>query len=86
MPKACRVKILTKRPRKRRGFYGNKGKKNTNVNNDVNIGVDCVNGGVNSDVSGAVNIENFVNNNDCGGGGGDDPHNISVLSADTWKI
>ena len=41
MPKACRVKVLTERPRKRRGFYGNKGKKITDVNSSgVNNGVD----------------------------------------------
>ena len=49
MPKACRVKVLTKRPRKRGGFCGKKGKKD--VNKDVN--------NVNSD---DVNIENSIVN------------------------
>ena len=50
MPKACRVEVLTKKPSKRREFYGNRRKKDSDVNS-----------GVNSDVSSAVNIVN----NDC---------------------
>ena len=41
MPKTCRVKILTRRPRKRRGFCGNKGKKDTDVNSDNSVENDC---------------------------------------------
>ena len=44
--------VLTKKPRNRRGFYGNREKKDSDVNS-----------GVNSDVSSAVNIVN----NDCEG-------------------
>ena len=44
--------VLTKKPRKRRGFYGNREKKDSDVNS-----------GVNSEVSSAVNIVN----NDCEG-------------------
>ena len=51
MLKVCRVKVLTKRPRKRSGFCGKKGKKD--VNKDVN--------NVTSD---DVNIENSVNDDD----------------------
>ena len=43
MPKACRVKVLTKKARKIRGFYGNKGKKDSDANSDVSSTVDIVN-------------------------------------------
>ena len=63
MPKACRVEVLTKIPSKRREFYGNRGKKDSDVNS-----------GVNSDVSSAVNIVN----NDCDEGSyiASNPHHI----------
>ena len=36
MPKSCRVKKRTVRPKKRKGFYGNKKKTDPNVNEDRN--------------------------------------------------
>lgn len=65
MPKTCRVKVLTKRNRKRKGFNGNKRKQDANgdgeisgVNNSessgVNSGTDCS--------SPIVYIQNSVNN------------------------
>ena len=60
--------VLTKKPRKRRGSYGNRKKKDRDVDS-----------GVNSDVSSTVNIVN----NDCEGDDSLLKHRLSVLSANT---
>ena len=58
MPKSRRVKKGTVRPKKRKGFYGNKKKADPNVNEDVNS-VYINNFDVNKD----VNMDNTALNN-----------------------
>ena len=55
MPKACRVKVRTKNPRKRQGYCGSKGNKNVDANSDVNSDVNIVNIDVNT-AENSVNI------------------------------
>ena len=58
MPKSCRVEKRIIRPKKRKGFYGNKKKTDPNVNEDVNSVY------INSfDVNKDVNMDNTVVNN-----------------------
>ena len=56
MIKAHRVKILTRKGKKRRGFCENKGNKNKGVDQTVET--------ANNDENKDVNIDNFVNNHD----------------------
>ena len=55
MVKACKVKIVIRKAKKRRGFCGNKGKKNKVIEQSVKT--------ANNDGNKDVNIDDFVNNN-----------------------